>query len=115
MSRIDEKQQFFERLVTLADTASKRFGGDCPQWLLEKKRYALEKFKAKGLPERSQEAWKYTSLRALYGHDFVIPIKGSKTIQSKAKKKLRGYRTHSAVMSNIDDNAAMIGIAPTIY
>jgi Fe-S cluster assembly protein SufD len=112
MSRIDEKQQFFERLVTLADTASKRFGGDCPQWLLEKKRYALEKFKAKGLPERSQEAWKYTSLRALYGHDFVIPIKGSKTIQSKAEGKLRGDSTPGTVTSNFDDNAAMIGIAP---
>jgi RluA family pseudouridine synthase len=36
----------------------------------------------------------------------------SKTIQSKAKEKLRGDSTPSAVTSNFDDNAAMIGISP---
>jgi hypothetical protein len=39
-------------------------------------------------------------------------IKGSKTIQSKAEEKLRGDSTPSTVMSNFDDNAVMIEIAP---
>ena len=51
-----------------------------------------------------------SNVEILSAVSFMPFIKGSKTIQSKAEEKFRGDST--PMMSNFDDNAVMIGIAP---
>jgi Fe-S cluster assembly protein SufD len=59
------------RYDQLIETSRRASAEPAPRWLDDRRRAAEERFRAQGFPTRKHEAWRYTSLEPLLGHDFL--------------------------------------------